>query len=126
MQVGALAMGIGVFLLFPAVPWMLFPGHRKMGGVVALVWAGVCSAWVLNTYGAGAVRFVATVILSSSIRVFAEMLGVFDQWREVRAHRNSCTESASCGAAHQTDRIPYVLVALISTTFLLVLYAAWP
>ncbi|MEW1749714.1 hypothetical protein ACIQU1_19585 [Streptomyces angustmyceticus] len=81
---------------------------------------------MLNTYGSGAVRFVAIVVLSSSIRVLAEMFGVFDQGREVRAHRASCTDAASCGMAHQTGRIPYVLVALISTTFLLVLYAAWP
>ncbi len=90
------------------------------------MWAAACSAWVLQFYGAGAVRFVVIIALSSGIRVIAETFGVFNKWREVRTHCKICTDASSCGVAHKTDRIPYVLVALASITFLLVLHAAWP
>lgn len=126
MQVGALAIGWGSFLLLPAVPWFLFPGHRKRGAVAALLWAGVCGAWALNTYGAGAVRVLAVIVVSSSVRVVAEMAGVFGREREVRAHRLTCLDSPSCGVKHRTERMPYILVAFLATAFLLMLYTAWP
>ncbi|GAA2313509.1 hypothetical protein Scani_79610 [Streptomyces caniferus] len=126
MQVGALAIGWGMFLLLPAVPWFLFPGRRKRGAVAALLWAGVCGAWALNTYGAGAVRVLAVIVVSSSVRVVAEMAGVFGREREVRAHRLTCLDSPSCGVKHRTERMPYILVAFLATAFLLMLYTAWP
>ncbi|MEW1661082.1 hypothetical protein [Streptomyces sp. NPDC093707] len=126
MQVGALAIGIGMFLIFPAIPWILFPSRRKTGVVATLAWAGVCIAWALTIYGTEAIRFLTVIILSSAVRVIAEIAGMFDRWREVRTHHKTCTSTISCGVDHQTGRIPYIVVAFLFTTFFLVLYAAWP
>ncbi|MEU5209913.1 hypothetical protein [Streptomyces sp. NPDC020742] len=125
MQVGALAMGAGMFLLFPAVPWILFPGRRKAGAVSALIWAGVCGTWVLKTLGTEAVGLLVVLILSSLVRAIAEMFGAFAPWREVSAHCATCTDAASCGVSHQSDGIPYTLVAFLAALFFLVVYLAW-
>ncbi|ARX84340.1 MULTISPECIES: hypothetical protein [Streptomyces] len=125
MQLGALGLVIGMILLFPAVPWVVFPGHRRTGAVAALVATGACGVWVLNAYGTPGIGFLGFLVPSCVIRVLAELVGAFEQGRDVRAHRDTCPDSASCGVDHQTDGGTYPLVAFLSITISLALYFTW-
>ncbi|GGS04639.1 hypothetical protein GCM10010252_49050 [Streptomyces aureoverticillatus] len=125
MQLGALALVIAMILFFPAVPWVVFPGHRQTGAAAAAVAVAACGAWVLNAYGTPGVGFLAFLVPSLLIRVGAEAVGAFEQGREVRAHRATCTDSTTCGVDHETDRFTYTLVAFLSVVVSPVVFFIW-
>jgi hypothetical protein len=74
---------MGGACISPFVPWLLLPSRRTAGAVTAGAWGVLAIPWFfvgLGEYG----PFAAATIVSSTVRILVEVLGVLEPRRAAR------------------------------------------
>ncbi|MEV8015873.1 hypothetical protein AB0O76_05865 [Streptomyces sp. NPDC086554] len=83
--------GIFVILLIPVMPWIMFPGHRRLGilvGILAIVAAVVLWWW----WPAGYPFHIAT-LASALARISLENSGALEERRTRRRRKRMRTDA---------------------------------